>query len=111
MTASLEEYAKISRLCSLCSRMCRHSCPTHLITRSDACSPVGRALIIELYRGGKSALTEAAVDRLYQCNLCGACKAWCKPRHELPRIIELARERVVTEHRAPTGTLQLDNSV
>ncbi len=111
MTPSLEEYAKISRLCSLCNRMCRHSCPTHLITRSDACSPVGRALIIELYRGGKSALTETAVDRLYQCNLCGACKAWCKPRHELPRIIELARERVVTEHRAPTGTLQLDNSV
>jgi Fe-S oxidoreductase len=111
MTSSLEDYAKISRLCSLCSRMCRHSCPTHLITRSDACSPVGRALIIELYRGGKSALTEAAVDRLYQCSLCGACRAWCKPRHELPRIIELARERVVKEHRAPAGTLELDNNV
>jgi Fe-S oxidoreductase len=90
--------------------MCRHSCPTHLVTRSDACSPVGRALIIELYRGGKSALTEAAVDRLYQCNLCGACKAWCMPRHELPHIIELSRERVVAEHRAPTGTLELDKN-
>lgn len=90
--------------------MCRHSCPTHLVTRSDACSPVGRALIIELYRGGKSALTETAVDRLYQCNLCGACKAWCMPRHELPRIIELCRERVVAEHRAPTGTLELDKN-
>jgi heterodisulfide reductase subunit D len=91
--------------------MCRHSCPTHLITRSDACSPIGRALIIELYRGKKSALTEAAVDRLYQCNLCGACKSWCKPRYELPHIIELARERVVEEHRAPTGTLELDKNV
>jgi heterodisulfide reductase subunit D len=91
--------------------MCRHSCPTHLITRSDACSPSGRALIIELYRGKKSALTEDAVDRLYQCNLCGACKSWCKPRHELPHIIELARERVVEEHRAPTGTLDLDKNV
>ncbi|MFX1575595.1 MAG: (Fe-S)-binding protein [Promethearchaeota archaeon] len=108
---SLGDYAKISRLCSLCSRMCRHSCPTHLITGSDACSPIGRALIIELYRGGKSALTEAAVDRLYQCNLCGACKAWCKPRHELPQIIEFAREIVVEEHRAPLGTLDLDNKV
>jgi Fe-S oxidoreductase len=91
--------------------MCRHSCPTHLVTRSDACSPVGRALIIELYRGKKSALTETAVDRLYQCNLCGACKAWCKPRHELPLIIELAREQVVEEHRAPMGVLELDNNV
>ncbi len=90
--------------------MCRHSCPTHLVTRSDACSPVGRALIIELYRGGISALTEAAVNRLYQCNLCGACKAWCMPRHELPRIIELSRERVVAEHRAPSGTLELDKN-
>ncbi|MFX1299327.1 MAG: (Fe-S)-binding protein [Promethearchaeota archaeon] len=107
---TLDDFAKISRLCSLCSRMCRHSCPTHLVTRSDACSPVGRALIIELYRRGKSALTEAAVDRLYQCNLCGACKAWCMPRHELPRIIELSRECVVAEHRAPTGTLELDNN-
>lgn len=107
---TLDDFAKISRLCSLCSRMCRHSCPTHLVTRSDACSPVGRALIIELYRRGKSALTEAAVDRLYQCNLCGACKAWCMPRHELPRIIELCRERVVAEHRAPTGTLELDKN-
>ena len=107
---TLEDFAKISRLCSLCSRMCRHSCPTHMVTRSDACSPVGRALIIELYRGGKSALTEAAVERLYQCNLCGACKAWCMPRHELPRIIELSRERVVAEHRAPTGTLELDKN-
>ncbi len=108
---SLDDFSKISRLCSLCSRMCRHSCPTHLATGSDACSPVGRALIIELYRGQKSALTEAAVDRLYQCNLCGACKAWCKPRHELPLIIELAREHVVKEHRAPHGTLELDQSV
>ncbi|MFX1319938.1 MAG: (Fe-S)-binding protein [Promethearchaeota archaeon] len=91
--------------------MCRHSCPTHLITGSDACSPIGRALIIELYRGKKSALTEAAVDRLYQCNLCGACKAWCKPRHELPLIIELARERVVEENRAPMGILELDKDV
>ncbi|MHA2314571.1 MAG: (Fe-S)-binding protein [Candidatus Hermodarchaeia archaeon] len=107
---TLDDFGKISRLCSLCSRMCRHSCPTHLVTRSDACSPVGRALIIELYRGGKSALTEAAVDRLYQCNLCGACKAWCMPRHELPRIIELSRERVVAEHRAPRGTLELDKN-
>ncbi len=91
--------------------MCRHSCPTHLITGSDACSPIGRALIIELYRGKKSALTEAAVDRLYQCNLCGACKAWCKPRHELPYIIELARARVVKENRAPMGVLELDENV
>ncbi len=108
---TLNDYAKISRLCSLCSRMCRHSCPTHLVTRSDACSPVGRALIIELYRGRKRALTEAAVDRLFQCNLCGACKAWCKPKHELPHIIELARERVIEEHRAPKGTLELDQNV
>lgn len=91
--------------------MCRHACPTHIITRSDACSPIGRALIIELYRGGKSAFTETAVDRLYQCNLCGACKAWCKPRHELPRIIELAREKIVEEHRAPQGILNLDTDV
>jgi heterodisulfide reductase subunit D len=68
-------------------------------------------LIIELYRGEKSALTEAAVDRLYQCNLCGACKAWCKPGHELPHIIELARERVVEENRAPLGILELDDNV
>jgi heterodisulfide reductase subunit D len=72
---------------------------------------VGRALIIELYRGEKSAFTKAAVDRLYQCNLCGACKAWCKPSHELPRIIELAREQVVKEHRAPQGILDLDLNV
>ncbi|MFX0168730.1 MAG: (Fe-S)-binding protein [Candidatus Hodarchaeota archaeon] len=111
LSSSLNDYAKISRLCSLCNRMCRHSCPTHLITRSDACSPIGRALIIELYRGKKSALTETAVDRLYQCNLCGACKAWCKPRHELPHIIELARERVVMENRVPTGILTFDTEV
>lgn len=109
--STLDDYKKVSRLCSLCSRMCRHSCPTHLITRSDACSPVGRALIIELYRGGKSAFTETAVDRLYQCNLCGACKAWCKPRHELPHIIELARKQIVEEHRAPYGSLELDKNV
>ncbi len=87
--------------------MCRHSCPTHLITRSDACSPVGRAIVIELFRGAKSALTQAAVDRLYQCNLCGACKAWCKPRHELPLIIELARKQVIKEHRTPLGVVEL----
>jgi heterodisulfide reductase subunit D len=32
------------------------------------------------------------------------------PRHELPRIIELSRERVVAEHRAPRGTLELDKN-
>jgi heterodisulfide reductase subunit D len=108
---TLEEYGSVSRLCSLCSRMCRHGCPTHTSTRSDACSPVGRALIVELYRGGKSAFTEAAVDRLYQCTLCGACKAWCKPKHELPRIIELARERIIQEHRAPQGVVELDRAI
>jgi heterodisulfide reductase subunit D len=109
--ATLDDYGNVSRLCSLCSRMCRHACPTHTSTRSDACSPVGRALIVELYRGGKSALTEAAVDRLYQCTVCGACKAWCKPKHELPRIIELARERVIQEHRAPQGVVELTRAI
>jgi heterodisulfide reductase subunit D len=66
---------------------------------------------VELYRGGKSAFTEAAVDRLYQCTVCGACKAWCKPKHELPRIIELARERIIREHRAPQGVVELDRAV
>ncbi|MFX1563731.1 MAG: (Fe-S)-binding protein, partial [Promethearchaeota archaeon] len=110
-TESLDAYGSVNRLCSLCSWMCRHSCPTHLVTRSDACSPTGRALIIELYRGGKSAFTEAAVNRLYQCNLCSACRLWCKPQHDLPRIIELARERIVQEHRAPKGLLDLDEIV
>lgn len=108
---TLDQFAKVSRLCSLCSRMCRHACPTHLITRSDACSPVGRALTVELYRGNKTALTDTPVKRLYQCTLCGACKAWCKPSHELPRIIELARERVIQEHRVPHGLLDLDQMV
>ncbi len=110
-TDSLDQYAKVNRLCSLCSRMCRHACPTHITTRSDACSPVGRALTIELYRGNKTALTEAPVKRLYQCTLCGACKSWCKPSHELPRIIELARERVIQEHRTPAGLLDFDQIV
>ncbi|MFX1474356.1 MAG: (Fe-S)-binding protein [Promethearchaeota archaeon] len=108
---ALDQFAKVSRLCSLCARMCRHACPTHVATRSDACSPVGRALVVELYRGHKTALTETPVDRLYQCTLCGACKAWCKPGHELPRIIELARERVIQEHRAPLGIIDLDQTV
>lgn len=108
---TLDEYGSVSRLCSLCSRMCRHGCPTHTSTRSDACSPVGRAIIVELYRGGKSAFTEAAVDRLYQCTVCGACKAWCKPKHELPRIIELARERIIQEHRAPQGVVELNRAI
>jgi len=107
----LDEYGSVSRLCSLCTRMCRHACPTHTSTRSDACSPVGRAIIVELYRGGISAFTEAAVDRLYQCTVCGACKAWCKPKHELPRIIELARECIIQEHRAPQGVIELDRAV
>jgi len=108
---SLDRYGFMSRLCSLCNKMCRHACPTHKASKSETCSPHGRALIIELLRAGrKPALTSAAVEALYQCTLCGACKAWCKPAHDLAHIIQLARQHLVKNRRAPQVLAELERS-
>jgi Fe-S oxidoreductase len=91
--------------------MCRHVCPVERITRREATSPHGWALLIASVQRGLIAWTEEAVDTLYQCADCGLCQANCATGRPLPAAIVAARAAVVEQGAMPDSVTRLEKSL
>lgn len=81
--------------------MCRHVCPVTHVTRNEATSPHGWALLIASVRRGVTAWNEETVNTLYQCSDCGLCQAHCVTDQPLPVAINASRADVVDLQLAP----------
>jgi Fe-S oxidoreductase len=81
--------------------MCRHVCPVTHVTRNEATSPHGWALLIASVQRGVTDWNEETVNTLYQCSDCGLCQAHCVTDQPLPVAINASRADVVDLQLAP----------
>jgi Fe-S oxidoreductase len=81
--------------------MCRHICPVAHVTRNEATSPHGWALLIASVRRGLAAWNKETVSILYHCADCGSCRAHCVTDQPLPLAINASRAEVVEQQLAP----------
>ncbi len=77
--------------------MCRHACPVFLVTKMDANTPRGHALILSKIINNLSEWTEDVVDKIYQCSQCGLCKELCEFHWEEDLLIQVAREAIINK--------------
>src|SRR5436305_11892054 len=83
--------------------MCRHVCPVERMTKREATSPHGWALLIASVDRGLAEWDGDTVDTLYQCADCGLCQANCATNRPLPATIVAARASVVEQGAMPAS--------
>src|SRR6476661_1441232 len=88
--------------------MCRHVCPVERVTKREATSPHGWALLIASVQRGLLPWDAGTVDTLYQCADCGLCQANCATDRPLPAAIVAARAAVVAQNAHPPAVRALD---
>ena len=76
MSVTLADYLPVYSSCRYCL-MCRHVCPVGRITKREATTPHGWALLIASVDRGQMTWDAEAVDTLYQCAQCNLCLANC----------------------------------
>src|SRR5262245_16012993 len=91
--------------------MCRWACPVERVTKREATSPHGWALLIASQQRGLIGWEAEPVDTLYQCADCGLCQANCATDRPLPAAIVAARAAVVAQGAQPESVRQLDASL
>ncbi len=113
----MTDIVEMTRLCSVCFKMCRDMCPVASATRRESDSPHNRAFFVQRIMQELKALDGEAADYFYRCALCKACREACETgqdagevqfsaRKEIkeallpPRLVE-ARERIFS--RRPYG--------
>jgi len=79
---------------------CRSVCPTFGEELSELAVARGRVALIEAVLNGKLELTEAFERAVFNCAMCGACKANCPSGVDVPGIIEAARAELVEKKRS-----------
>ncbi len=79
---------------------CRAVCPTFGEELSEIAVARGRMALIEAVMGGELALTDAFEKAVFNCAMCGACKANCPSGVDVPAIIEAARAELVEKKRS-----------
>jgi len=106
-----ETYSEQIRMCASCPKMCRHVCPTFKVWRSDSPTPHGRSLLLHFENINTRELDNRAVEVLYQCLQCSHCLTWCIPEIDVASIVEIARERLVSENRHPEGLNRIRDTI
>ena len=94
-----EKARNIADACRFCW-MCRHLCPTGLVTGKEVNTPRARGLLVSMDSRGIP-LTEESVDAMYQCCLCGACANDCATGWNPTVFIRDARRNAVVRNFLP----------
>lgn len=104
------ETIKSIEMCRFCF-MCRHACPTFLVTKQDSNTPRGYALLVSRVIDGLSDWTPDTVEKIYQCSQCSLCKELCEFHWKEDEIVRKAREVIVEESKAPNIVLKTASSI
>jgi Fe-S oxidoreductase len=91
--------------------MCGQACPVRRVTRNEATSPHGWALLISSVQRGMLPWNAETVDVLYRCSDCGNCQGNCATDRPLPYAIQAARAEVMHLGHAPASVLALDEKL
>jgi Fe-S oxidoreductase len=110
MPIELQNVKQTTEFCRYCL-MCRHVCPATAITRNEATSPHGWALLIASVERGLAGWNAETVDTLYQCLDCGLCQAHCVTTQPLPLAISAGRAEVAGQQAAPAVVYKLQQKL
>jgi Fe-S oxidoreductase len=91
--------------------MCRHVCPVERVTKREATTPHGWALLIASVIRGSLQWDADTVDTLYQCSDCAACQANCATDRPLPAALKAARAEVVRLGKQPASVIEIDRKL
>lgn len=100
-----EKARNIADSCRFCW-MCRHICPTGLVTGKEMNTPRARGLLVSMDSRGIP-LSEDSVDAMYQCCLCGACTNDCVTGWDPTVFIREARRDAVAKNFLPPAMQQV----
>jgi Fe-S oxidoreductase len=108
--ATIPDYTEIYEGDRYCL-MCRQACPVERVTKREATSPHGWALLVASVKRGLLEWDADTVDTLYQCADCGLCQANCVSTRPLPAAIVAARATVVERGSAPASVHTVNESL
>jgi|GEM_PF-430742 len=91
--------------------MCGQACPVRRVTKNEATSPHGWALLVASVNRGLLSWNEETVDVLYQCADCGNCQGNCATDRPLPYALMAARAQVVELGQTPAIVRLLDQNL
>ncbi len=89
-----EDMIEMTRLCSVCFRMCRDYCSVAAATRKESDSPNNRAFFAEGIIEEKRELTPEVVDYFYRCAICRACREACETGQDTGEVMLNARREL-----------------
>ena len=102
------------KACRYCP-MCRQSCPSEFIHYRESDAPRGRAILLYSVYFGKQEFEASAVQSIYNCFLCGACKSWCGGQdiggYDIPELVKFARRDIVSRDLAPKAVQDIKNAL
>lgn len=89
----IEKDYQVLKACRFCP-MCKYLCSSGQLTKHESDYPRGRALILySVFRGEK--YNSDFINSIYNCIMCGCCKAGCEGNYNLPDLIRLSRNDIV----------------
>lgn len=91
--------------------MCAQSCPVRRVTKNEATSPHGWALLVASVQRGMLKWNAETVDALYQCADAGNCQGNCATDRPLPYALMAARAMIVEAQSAPATVNELDEKL
>lgn len=83
--------------CAYCPTLCMHACPVSTAEGSDVVTPWGKMSLARWLANGSARLTEEAVEVLYKCTGCGACRDACKHAVDVAATLQMARADAIEE--------------
>lgn len=89
-----DDLTEMTRLCSVCFKMCRDYCSVAGATRKESDSPNNRAFFAEGIIKDKRELTPEIVDYFYRCSLCKACREACETGQDAGEVMLNARREL-----------------
>lgn len=108
--SKFQEYIPIyegDRYCLMCSQ----ACPVRRVTKNEATSPHGWALLVASVNRGMLQWNADSVNVLYQCADCGLCQGNCATDRPLPYALMAARAEVVALRHAPASVRALEETL
>lgn len=93
----MSDLIEMTRLCSVCYKMCRDMCSVASATRHEADSPNNRAFFAHDIMTGRKELTPEIVDYFYRCSLCKACREACETNQDTGEVMLSARKELELE--------------
>ncbi len=109
----LEVDLKSTVFCAECPNMCRFDCPALLVTRRETFAPAQKARIAYFMAMNHIPFTTpGAIDALYACMKCDACREWCPWDISTGDFLVQMRQALELRQLLPEGLTHLsDNGV